>query len=110
MVCAIFVTMCYGFLSLLVNDKEKRWQRVDMVIDKLAQDVGIVTSRGDPVEQFDVHKDQFKAGAALSWISAAYCFPRISYTSACRGALLCPRSTTTRTRRREIVVTRSKTP
>tara|TARA_B100001540_G_scaffold213415_1_gene188294 strand:+ start:468 stop:3962 length:3495 start_codon:yes stop_codon:yes gene_type:complete len=63
-VCAIFVTMCYGFLSLLVNDKEKRWQRVDMVVDKLAQDVGIVTSRGDPVEQFDVHKDQFKTACS----------------------------------------------
>ena len=63
-VCAIFVTMCYGFLSLLVDDKEKRWRRVDVTLEKLAADVGIVTSRGDPVEQFDVHRNQFKTACS----------------------------------------------
>ena len=58
--CSAVVVLCYGFLKMLVDDKEKLWENADMMVNTLANDVGIVVAHGSPVEQFETHKNQFK--------------------------------------------------
>ena len=58
--CSAVVLLCYGFLKMLVDDKEKLWENADMMVTTLADDVGIVVAHGNPVEQFETHKNQFR--------------------------------------------------
>ena len=88
-ICAGVVCLCYGFLKLLVDDKEKIWDKVTMYQHHLAKDVGIVIAHGDADEKFTTHQNQFKTAceAQLDACGLAFSKPRM-YVGAPWGAPL----------------------
>ena len=57
---ACVACLCYGFLKLLVADKEDRWRQADMFPDILAEDIGIVIALGEADDIQATHAAQFR--------------------------------------------------